>query len=354
MDLSFLRTVYTPAAPVASLYMDVSRDREGAEQDIQARWDKAREDLASQGADAETLGAMDQVVGRGDGTAEPCGQLTFAADGRVLFDRLVADPSQDYTALWGPLPDPAPYLKRRGQHVPYVLVIVHSGGAALRAVDASGQRHTERVGPGPGSNGAQPEADAGQIVAAIDRLAVGGGAETIVLAGEPEGRERVRNRLSEGLRLLAGDVETETGPSGPEGLPLDDELQRRLDERAEEEQRTVANAFEEGRGNPDRVTEGFAPVVYALRQGRVETLVWSSGLAGGNAELWIGPYGEHLGLTEAELHDMGVAEPVRANAEAALIRAAALTSAKLAFLPQHDVEPDEGLGAVLRNAEAHR
>lgn len=350
MDLSFLKPAYTSSSPVASVYINVSRDVEDAEQAIQTRWSEAREDLESQGVNAETLQVLDQVIGRGEGNSQPGGQLTFAADGRIIFDRLVAEPSPDYSAWLGPLPDPAPYLKSRGQHVPYVLTIVHSTGAAFSAVDTAGERHKEQLEEDETQHSEQPEKHVERIVAAIERITVNTGAEAVVLGGEPQLRERVRGQLSQELAQMAIDADIGDRPAGPEGIPLDDELQHRLDERAEQQQRTAANAFERERGNTDRVVEGFAPVVYALRQGQVETLLWSEGLAGGNADLWIGPASGQLGLADKELHDMGVEEPVRENAEPALLRAAVSTSASLVFLPQHDVEPDEGIGALLHSS----
>ncbi|WP_046470858.1 baeRF2 domain-containing protein [Allosalinactinospora lopnorensis] len=365
MDLTFLEPVYGHPGPVASVHINVSRDAEDADHAVRLRWGKAREDLAAQGADEETLHALDEVVGRTDDASGPLGQIVFAAGGEVLLDLLVSEPPQDHQARFGPLADPMLYLSRRGRHVPYVLAVVDSIGADLSAEYASGRRRTERV-EGDEEPTHKPRGGAyhhkqmqravdeqvGQnvkrVVDAVRGLAEQSGAEVIAVAGEVQVRGEVIDQLPDGLRGMAVGLEAGSRAAGSEESPLDAELRQRLDERAGEQVRAVANAFEEERGNRERAAEGLAPVVYALQRAQVRTLLWSPDLVGGDTELWTGPSGEQIALTEKELRDIGVQEPVRASADTALVRAAVATSTDLVFVAQRDVRLDEGIGAVLR------
>ncbi|GAA3752398.1 baeRF2 domain-containing protein [Salinactinospora qingdaonensis] len=368
MDLSFLMPVYGFPAPIVSVYINVSRDAEDADHAIDVRWSKARDELAAQGADTQTLSALDTVIGRRRGPPGPCGQIAFAAHGEVTFDMLVSKPPQDYVIGVGPLPHPMPYLKHRGQHVPYVLAVVDSIGADITTVDAGGAHHESQVEgeehpthkPREGAEHhkqmqraveEQIKHNAERVAREIERFARTSHAEVIVIAGEVQVRGVVYDKLPEGLRGRAVKAEAGSRAAGADNTALHTEVGERLDEHAGEQVRAVVNAYERGRGNEERVTEGLAAVSYALQRGQVDTLLWSVASGGEDREVWIGPRPEQVALTEKELHDIGVAEPVRERADAALIRAATKTGANLVFVPEERTRFYEGIGALLRFAD---
>lgn len=365
MNLSFLRPVYEHSGPFVSAYLNVSRDAEDADQAIAVRWHDARQKLAEQGAEEPTLRAMDAVVGRGKGESGPFGQIVFATGGSVVFDQLVADPPQDQAAGLGPLPDPLPYLARRGQHVPHVLAVVNSVGGDISAVDMAGVRHTTHVEGDDypvhkpkGGQDAQKQMqravdqqvghNASRVANEVQHLAVGGGAEVIMLAGDVDARQALAHQLAHGLQGEVVEAESGSRAAGSSSSPLDSELHQALDRRAQQEVRRVADSFEEGRGNADRAVEGLADVVHALQRGQVATVLWSQDDTDRDEEVWIGPSAEHVGMSEQELTTLGVERPVRAHAGAAVIRAAAATSADLVLVPEATARLDGGIGALLR------
>ncbi|MDT0304078.1 baeRF2 domain-containing protein [Streptomonospora wellingtoniae] len=365
MDLSFLASVESTTGQVASLNINASRDAEEADHAVRVRWQKAREDLRSQGADEQTLTAMDEVVGQTGGVAGPHGQVVFAADGGVLLDTVVAEPPQDHLARVGPLPDPLLYIHSQRTPIPYVLAVVDSVGGDVRSVHGDGRTVHRRVeGEGwPVSkvregayhhkqmqrNVEQQVADnAGRVAGAVAQEAKRNGAEVVAIAGEVQVRGELRDRLPDWLEPRALDLESGSRAAGSENSPLEEELRGHLEERARAHVAEVQESFEQGRANRDRVAEGLAAVVRALQRGQVETLLWSTGLAETDTRVWIGPSGEQIGVEERELRDMGVDDPVTELAGPAVLRAAAATSAQLVLVPQRDSAPEEGVGAILR------
>src|SRR5690606_40998668 len=106
MALGFLRPLYAAAAAVASVYLDTTRASESAAKEIELRWRGLRESLAEQGADEDTLRALDAVAGGAPGIPGPQGEALFAAEGRLLGAfTLSRPPLRDRAALL-PVADP--------------------------------------------------------------------------------------------------------------------------------------------------------------------------------------------------------------------------------------------------------
>jgi hypothetical protein len=101
----------------------------------------------------------------------------------------------------------------------------------------------------------------------------------------------------------------------------------------------------EGAGN------GLPAVVAALQRAQVETLLIvddpsSTDLA------WIGPEANQLALDRDEVAAMGVAQPRRVRADAALLRALVQTDGGIVFVGPDEVDLEHGVGAVLRWTDA--
>ncbi|QBI53121.1 baeRF2 domain-containing protein [Streptomonospora litoralis] len=365
MDLSFLTSVEGTSGPIASLNINNSRDAEDADHEVHVRWQKAREDLRSQGADESTLGAMDGIVGQTGSVAGAHGQVIFAADGRVLLDTVVSEPPQDYLARVGPLPDPLLYIYSQRTRIPYVLAVVDSQGGDVRTVYGDGRTVHHRVEGenwpvnkvregGYHHNQMQRNVDnqvaenAGRVAGAAAQEAKRNNAEVVAIAGEVQVRGELRDRLPDWLEPRALDLESGSRASGSEKSPLEEELRRHLEERAQSQVAEVQESFQQGKANRDRAVEGFAAVVRALQRGQVDTLLWSTGLAETDIQVWIGPSGEEIALDEQELREMGVDEPATELAGPAILRAAAATSAQLIMVPQNDSTAEDGIGAILR------
>jgi hypothetical protein len=105
--------------------------------------------------------------------------------------------------------------------------------------------------------------------------------------------------------------------------------------------------------------EGLARTMAAFRDGQVSDLFLADDPSS-TASAWIGPVGSDLAASEGELLERDVPTPVTDRADAALVRAAALSDAELHFLPTDLVEggdaaacggiahPRDGVCATLR------
>ena len=92
---------------------------------------------------------------------------------------------------------------------------------------------------------------------------------------------------------------------------------------------------------------GLPATMAALRDGAVAELLLVDHPESTDTA-WIGPNPADLGSSAAELTERGVADPVTERADAALARAAAMTSAQLYFLTDPDPVPEHGICALLR------
>lgn len=367
MDLTFLTSIHGTTGPVASLNINSSRDAEDADHEVRVRWSKARADLRSQGADEETLTAMEAVVGETKGVAGPHGHVVFAADGQILAQDTVTEFPQDYRARVGPLPDPLLYLYSESPRIAHVLAVIDSVGGDLRVVQGDGRVINYRVegedwpvqkvrGAAYHHNQLQRAVDnqvadnAGRVAGAIANAVRYHGAEVVGIAGEVQIRGEVRVRLPEWAEEKAVDLEAGARHAGAGRSPLEEELQEVLLAQAQRQTAEALASLEQGRANRDRVAEGLTNVVYALQRGQVQTLLWSTANTGAEERLWFGPAAEQLALTDQELRDMGVTQPVQELAGPVLLRAAAAGAAELLLIPQQEdtAQLSGGLGALLR------
>jgi hypothetical protein len=97
--------------------------------------------------------------------------------------------------------------------------------------------------------------------------------------------------------------------------------------------------------------QGLAETETALRDGAVADLLLVDHPES-ILTTFIGPNPEDLGQTTAELAERGVTDPVSERADAALARAAALTSAQLYLVADPDPAPEDGVCALLRVPES--
>lgn len=366
MDLTFLQPLYDRPAPMASLFIDTSRDAEDAEHAIRLRWDQARSALLDKGAPEETVAAMDGVVGRTEGVPGPHGQVVYATGDEVVYDSTVAHPPRDFEVSVGALPDPLFHIAADHRRVPYVLAVVDSVGADITAEYADGRivfrrvdgkdKPVHKVREGGFHHHQMQRAVDEQIgrnvslvAGAIAELAGAGDAEIIALAGEVQVRGAVAERLPKHLGERVEDLESGSRARGDENSPIEAELASKLKARAAEHVREAVDALGRGRADGTAV-EGLNPVVRALQRGQVETLLWNDDLPHADQELHIGASGEQLSVSARELHRMGVTSPRSEPAKAAITRAAATTGAGLELVPADEVRLDGGIAAVLRYA----
>lgn len=361
MDLGFLKDVYTPPGPYATVYLGTSHAREDQVDARALRWRAAREQLAGSGADAATLDAVEAVLPQERAAGER-GRVVCASGGSVLLDDVLYDPAEA-AARWAPLPDLLPYLTERAGRLPYASVLVDRTGADIvsasvagieaeeqvntdrhpltkvRGGDEANKRYHRRV-EGVWDNVAERIAD--EVTKQVLRTAPA----VVVLGGDPHMRGLVNAHLDPRVGSLVVTTDTGGRGAGAAGEPLSAELADAVRRKAAEREEATVSAFTEARGRDGAAVSGLAPTVEALRRAQVDTLLLTP--AARDTFLYVGRDSPAPGLTENELYALGETDVTRTNADAALLRAGAATDARL-HVPERSALPlDDGVGALLR------
>src|SRR5437763_8022186 len=135
MRLDILRPLYADDHGCAWVYLAASRATEDAAELIGLRWRAAREKLAGQGAGADTLDALEEVV-TGQARPEP-GLAAFARSGEVLFTARLPHPPRREISRYAPLPHLMPLLAQYRPQVTHLRVAADRSGGEIRAVRAA-------------------------------------------------------------------------------------------------------------------------------------------------------------------------------------------------------------------------
>lgn len=362
MELDFLRGLYQGTGGYVSVYLDTSRDHENAPHEIAVRWRDAREQLASDGADAPTLDALGEVIAD-PGRAAP-GRAAFGRGGRVLLtEALPARPRREIARL-APLPHVMPLLAQRGPHLPHLRVTARHDGGDVVAVSAGGGTDEEEViGTGwPVHKAAAGgwselryqrsteeawETNAKELAERVTAEAGRITAQLILVAGDPVARTLLVQQLSHDLAARTVIIQHElpadsAAAARAASQAIADHVARHSRERFAHWQTQQAHSHG---------VAGLPATLAALRDGAVAELLLVDHPESTDSA-WIGPDPADLASSAAELTERGVAGPVTERADAALARAAAMTGAQLYFLPDPDPAPEHGICALLRFPDA--
>jgi hypothetical protein len=356
--LDFLRPLYEGKGDYASVYLDAARAGATAAEEISLRWRAARQTLADGGADEPTLDALAGFVLDPENAA--AGLALFARCGAIDFVRLLPQALRREIARYAPLPHVMPMLAQAPPEVPHLRVAANRAGGEM--VEALGQDQLPPVrvqGEGwpvhKSALGGWSQAryqrsaeeawaeNAKEFAAAVTAAAERTGAELIVLGGDQRARSLLLDQLGRPLRDLVVIVDREVAADSDQlAEAAQQEIQRRAERAAQDGLELVRTRLGHG-----RAAEGLAGIVAARRGGQVSDLFIADDPSS-TARLWIGPGGAELGLSEQELRDLGTAGPVADRADAALVRALALTGAELHFIPEDEPAPPDGVAALLR------
>jgi hypothetical protein len=360
--MSDLARIYTVDGPFATTYLDISRDTEDAAKAIELRWRDGRRELAAHGADEATLAAMDPVVGeRGD--PGPAGQVLVGAGGRLVLDVHLPQPPDREWATEAPLPAIGPLLAETPAELPYVMVVADRVGADITVVGPGGERDStvtgetwpiQKVHAGGWSERryqasveATWEHNAATVAAAVNKAVGEVGAALLVLAGDVRARGLVREHLSGGSQLVLAEVEEGSRAAGADPEPLLTAVARLV---AEREAALVAEAvglYRQRAGEHRGAAGGPAEVVDALRQHRVDTLLFDPDRLA-ELPLWAGPAPDELATDESTLRDLGIEPRWSDRADSVLARAALCTGAVVRAADATTL-PEQPVAAVLRD-----
>ena len=376
MNLSFLRPLYDHplidrAGPWASVYLDSSRDTEDATARIALLWRAARDGLRSAGADESTLDVLERTVLEQSHRPGRHGVAAFAAGGTVAYTEAMAAPPDREIVAFESLPHAMPLVAQRGERIAWLRVVVDRTGADIVGATEGGlprARHVEgsedyplrKAKPGGWSQPRYQRAaeltwqrNAEEVAEAVTDLADAIGADVLVVAGDVHARPLLVDRLPKRWRMRVVESDVGSRAPGADPEPLDDLTARAVAELASATAMEALDRFGTQRGQDPDAGNGLAAVVAALQRAQVDTglLVHDPSAA---HELWIGPQATEIAATAGELRAMGVENPQRVRADAALLRALAGTDADLVLVTQDAAPLHGGIGAVLRYVDARR
>ncbi|MBT2477528.1 hypothetical protein [Streptomyces sp. ISL-94] len=379
MELGFLKPLFTRQGPWASVYIETTRATEDAQR-IQALRERAvASQLIDAGADAYTVRAVVNRLAGEPVSGAPPGRALFAAGAEVVLDIPLGNIPVATEATWSALPHIAPLAGLRGDEPSCLVGYIDRTGADLELRDAHGR---EAVGHAQGKEGQgrghrSMPADryewhyrnkvenawnetADIIAAELARQWTESGAELVVLAGDPRERRAVRNRLPEHMQAMTIEVDSGGRSPGASKNALDREIAQARERFAHERLEGALERFRIGRGRPGEhrestvdtgpgeAAEGIPAVVDAVRTHQVATLLLSPDGSDAAREVWVGPGVDEVAVQRGQAQAMGIAKPVRARADDALLRSAAAAGSEVLVVPAGMPGPAGGLGAVLR------
>jgi hypothetical protein len=360
--MTALSTVFEHDGPFATVYIDATRANENGAHEVALRWRALRESLAEKGAEAHDIDALDSALGD---DVESSGLVLVAAGGQLVFrDALAQRPSPELVHV-GALPRLMPYFAQRGVQTRYLTVTVDREGADIapapwmraEPVEVSGshgpvhktgrntwdelefQRRVENAW----------EANARDVADTVTALAAAQSIELVIVTGDPRARALLIDQLTSGLRAGTEVVSAEAGgrEPGPGTAEHEEAIHDAVLRHEWRKRREILEHLQQNVGRERFGVVGLGAVVDAVRSAAVDTLVISDDPSS-TVRAYVGPEPTQLGLTEQELHDMGVPDPREDRFDSALVRGVVGTGARLLVTPgAHDYMPD-GVGALLR------
>lgn len=361
MKLHFLDPLYAQPGPVASVFLDTSRDLDEPDRALDLRWRHLRDSLLAHDADQATVDAIEGAVGSDRAIAGRHGQAIFAAHGRIVLAECVPEPPSRDSARYGIVPDALPLALQHAPDIPYAVVAIRR----VHVPDAGGDEELEvdwEAGRWPMSSVAPARAygptrriplddwptAAERLLAELRDSVETEGTEVIVVSGDPWAanvlkRSAPRKLADRFTRLKNGDDHRQaTGRA-----LLEAELDQLFADRLPDGDLRRLDAFRARRTRHRDDTEGIAATVEALQRGQAQALVLTpSGLP--ERHLWVGAAPTDLALTGEDLSAFGVDYYWEEPVGPALLRAAAGTQAELIAVPPEEPPLRDGLGVLPR------
>lgn len=366
MDVAFLKALYDRPGPYASVYLGTDRASATAGHMIELRWRELRGLLQTQGADPDTLRALDAAVGSDRGLPSPHGQALFAAGGEVLLREELHSPTVADRATFAGVPDVMPLLVQYPDIPAHVLVLVDRKGADIEVHTPVGVRAREQVG---GSDHPVTKVAAGDwnqsryqrraentwdanvrgVAARVEQAAASNHAAMIAASGDVRARTLLLEHLAPVWRPHAIALD---GAGRGEGD--DRERTRRAATVAaaqfeESERSRITEQFQRRIGEGSGAVEGMAPVVEALRSGLVDTLVLRYDAPETHASMWWGPQPGQIALHPEEMTEIRAQQARRDRAADVMVQELVRMGGQLLVLAKGEPGPEGAVGALLRS-----
>ncbi|WP_458780382.1 baeRF2 domain-containing protein [Arthrobacter sp. D3-16] len=358
--------LYRLGGPWCTAYVDAGTGTVDTLEAADVRPGNIRATLEAAGAPPEDLEAMEQALQPEAGVPSPVSRFVLVHQGKAeLNEVLPGDRVGAERISVDPIPDLLPLVKHRPEEFPYVVAEVsrehgeirlHYAGAGAPASTQEVQGESEHVSKFQGGGWAHLRfqhhtedvwrRNADQVAEEIDRVVGSSGARLVVLAGDIHARRLVQEQLSKASQTLVSMIDSHTHTAGADSALLEDQVNQRVAEQWATEQQEIMErlAMQEGQANPESAT-GIGAVVHALQQAQVEVLILDEAalsertLLALDAEPWI---------ATAEEESLGANVLGKVPAPAALLRAAALTDARVLLVPGPVLPDGVDVAALLR------
>jgi hypothetical protein len=358
--------LYKLPGPWCTAYVDAGTGTVDTLEAADVRPGNARAQLEAQGASAADLDAVEQSLQPEAGIPAPVSRFVLVHQGKAEINEVLAgDRVLPERISVDPIPDLLPLVKHRPEDLPYVVAEVSREHGEIRLYHAGAgapdstrevQGETEHVSKFQGGGWAHLRFQhhtedvwrrtADEVAGEIDRVVAESGARLIVLAGDIRARGLVQEQLSKASQDLVSVVDSHTHTQGADDALLDDQVNQRVAELWAAEQQEVMDrlAMQEGQANPESAT-GIGAVVHALQQAQVDVLILNDAaltertLLALDAEPWI---------ATAEEESLAANVLGKVPAPAALLRAAALTDARVLLVPGPVLPEGVDVAALLR------
>jgi hypothetical protein len=360
-----LAPVYSHAGPFATVYLDASRSTETGAREVDLRWSEVRAALHKQGADDQTLAALDIAVEADSGTPGRHGLVAVAAAGTLQLNTALAEPPPTQsTGRWSALPHLLPYMAQRTTRLPHVVVVADRKGADILAVDTedgagemvtgTAQYPMHRTGRDDWSEKHFQgrventwESNARDVAHAVTEYLAKTNAHLAVIAGDVRARNLIADALGAHRDITVRTIGRGGRAAGSSTAALEQAVRDEVLHEVWRQRHETLEHLRANLGRDEYAVAGVDAVVQALRMSQVDTIVLSDDPSS-TLTAWVGPGATDFGLDDAEAKELGVRSSARDRFDAALVRAAVGTGARLVVTPgAHDYLP-EGIGALLR------
>ena len=358
--------LYRLPGPWCTAYVDAGTGTVDSLEAGDVRPGNARGQLEAQGATSADIDAMEQALKPATGVPSPVSRFVLVHGGKaeinevlpgelVLPERLAVDQ----------VPDLLPLLKHQPEEFPYIVAEVSrehgeirlyragaGGPASVQEVEGESEHIKKFQGGGWSHLRFQHHTEdvwrrnADEVAGEIDRLVDNSGARLVVLAGDIHARGLVQEQLSKATQALVSMVDSHTHTAGADSTKLEDQVNQRVAEVWAGEQQAVMDrlAVQEGQANPE-AARGIGAVVHALQQAQVEILILDDAALSGRTMLALdaAPW-----IATAKEEALSAAIVGEVPAPAALLRAAALTDARVLMVPGPVLPEGVDVAALLR------
>jgi hypothetical protein len=363
MDLEMFHGLAEADGPFVSVTMDVTKTDPATSDALDTRWRDIVRRLVADGAPREVVDGLEEAALAPTGHGGPRGRLLVAnTEGLLDTVELPGRPRED--ATWGPIPSLVPAVAALAGNLPHVVVKLDRTGADIEVCPGVGEPESTSV---QGDHdeihkaGAPPTAErkfqarvqdswehnAAAVAEKLDRVVQLHRPDVVVLMGDEKAMSYLEEHASEALRRLI--VRSRTGGRAPGTSEV---AEREATEAVVAATRAAAEAdligrFQEQTGRAEAAAEGLEPVVEVLQRAQVDEVLLVERRVHDHP-LWVGSGRLEIGSSREEASLAGASEPAEVPADAALVWAAVCSRAGVTLVDPGQVNPADGVGAVLR------